>query len=59
MLDEGFMLAHARECVVLDDGLGIDVRLMSRNGVILDARLVLSKGFMLCMGVRQCIIIDW
>ena len=59
MLDEGFMLAHARECVVLDDGLGLDVRPVSRDGFILDARLVLSEGFMLCMGVRQCIISDW
>ena len=59
MLDEGFMLAHAWKCVVLDDGLGLDVRLMARDGFILDARHVLSEGFMLCMGVRQCIISDW
>ena len=51
MLDEGLMLARAREYVVLADGRGVEVRLVPRDVVILDAGLVLSEGLMLCMGV--------
>ena len=58
MLGAGLVLAHSWEYVVLDDGLGLNVCLVSRDGVVLEAGLILKEGLMLCMGVMQCIKID-